>query len=141
MTKFETYTILLQTGGIICTLFAVGTALYLAYKERKISIFFYSGKYQTFSDNSNFTSPDVLMIRITNRGIYPIIVLHVGWEIGFFKKFVGLQLFHNELNPNQLPKSINYGEEISLKINWNVFVQEIIPKIIEEINSKPFFYK
>jgi len=110
---------LLNTIGIwlagIGTLSAVIVSLYLARKDSIVRLKVYAGHRILVAQNQK-EQPDFLSIGITNVGFRKVTITGIGWKVGIFKKKYGIQtLYPNPISDN-LPKTLNDGDEARVLI-------------------------
>lgn len=118
----------------IGTLLVVILSLYLLWYQNRTKLSIYASISVLFQ---NQNSEDELTIRITNVGSKNVNVNSLLWGIGYFKKAHFFQTSSDHIASTILPKTISYGEVITIVFNLNDFRKSNIKIFAKEI-SRPF---
>jgi|LGVF01.1.fsa_nt_gb hypothetical protein len=113
---------LLNTIGIwlagIGILSAVIVSLYLARRDSIVKLKVFAG-HRILVTQDQKGCPDFLSIGITNVGFRKITVTGIGWKIGVFNKKYAIQTLYPSAISDNLPKTLNDGDEARLLIPFN----------------------
>ena len=99
----------------IGTLIAVIVALYIANRSIRHKVRAWAGHRISIGPGSNEPYPELIVFGIVNKGERPLVISHIGWKVGLFKKRHAIQRYDESMS-SKLPIKLEHGEEA----NWYI---------------------